>query len=170
MGLCEDVEAGDLEAVRRRIVEGGEDPDTTREGESALFIAATVGESEVCEFLLSKGAAVNLEDSYGDAPINRGVCYPAVLEVLIARGCDLEHKDSEGAYPLHNAVQGGCVKAVRMLLEKGAKADTIGEGMGYTALHEAALGNMTEIIKELLEGTDALGFSTQCIWQRGNLN
>jgi ankyrin repeat protein len=164
MGLCEDAESGELAAVRTRILEGGEDVDTMRDGESPLFCAATGGHSEVCDFLLSKGADVNLEDSYGDAPINRGVSYPSVLAVMIAHGCDLEHKDSEGSYPLHNAVQAGCAESVKLLLDKGVRPDLVGEGMGYTALHEAAMIDRVDVAKVLIAGPCNLRFCKRYGW------
>lgn len=95
------------------------------DGFTALGLACYFGQYEIANYLVSKGADVNL-------PSNNGF----------------------GIYPLHSAVAGNYTQIARMLIENNAQVN-IRQQMGITALHSAAQnGNIDLLILLLEHGAD----------------
>ncbi|KAG0215469.1 ankyrin repeat-containing domain protein [Mortierella sp. GBAus27b] len=82
---------GDLEAVKKFVEERGVSVDAQDEyGYSALHAAASYGYTELIEYLLGKGANVNIQDPDGDTPLF--VCETVEMaQLLIAKGADPKH-------------------------------------------------------------------------------
>lgn len=88
-------------------------------GESALMLAAIKGQMEWCERLLQRGALVN---QAGWAPLHYAASgpNPRIVELLLARGAEVEAVSPNGSTPLMMAARYGSEESVRLLLARGA--------------------------------------------------
>jgi ankyrin repeat protein len=66
--------------------------------------------------------------------------------MLIAKGADVNHKDSEGTPPLQNAVLNGDVPMVALLIKSGSNVKAKDQ-YGLSALVYALKGKSPEIVK-----------------------
>ena len=137
------------------------------------------GQSEMFNFLLKKGAAVNIGQAaaYGELSlvqsmleqdaelINVGAQDPTqgwsllwaaafwkrgeIVEYLLAQNADVNAATRRGETPLHGAVMGEARAIVERLLRQGADVNAQADN-GMTALHRAAWQRSTEIVSLLL--------------------
>jgi ankyrin repeat protein len=90
-------------------------------GESALMLASITGERSWVERLIARGASVNL---VGWTPLHYAASGPnaAVLELLLARGAEVDGRSPNGTTPLMMAAGYGSEESVQLLLGRGANA------------------------------------------------
>jgi len=96
-------------------------------GETLLHTAAKDENSELAEYLISKGLNVDVKSDNSQTPLHLAACYgtPAMAEFLVSKGADINATDKYGFTPLHHAsdysiVKEGHVKVVKYLLSKKA--------------------------------------------------
>jgi ankyrin repeat protein len=99
--------------VVRRLLELGVSANARRnDGESALRVAASLGQTSVVNVLLTAGAR-------DDAAL-LSAADGRTARVLLRHGADVNHRDASGRTPLWNAVVMGAADLVRVLLQHGA--------------------------------------------------
>ncbi|MVW72282.1 ankyrin repeat domain-containing protein [Bordetella sp. 15P40C-2] len=120
---------------------------------SPLAIAYLLQHREVVALLCEAGAEVNHPDDQIGGTL---LCLAAarddvvMLNVLRAAGADLELMGVNGKTPLLAAVSGGNVRAVKVLLEMGAKIDgPYPEGRALFTAIERADAHMVELVLDL---------------------
>jgi ankyrin repeat protein len=88
-------------------------------GESALMLAALKGDQEWCQRLLERGARVQHP---GWSPIHYAATGPnaRIVELLLARGADINAESPNGSTPLMMAARYGSEEGVNLLLSRGA--------------------------------------------------
>jgi ankyrin repeat protein len=79
--------------------------------------------------------------------------HPAVMQLLLENGADIEAKNSKGWTPLHSAAERGNEAVVYLLLEKRADAKAKDKS-GWMALHSAARSGHKAIVRLLLSTND----------------
>jgi ankyrin repeat protein len=123
----------------------------TKNGVTAVYIAAAQGAGDLLSLLLAKGADPNLKDSDGIPPlaVARFEGRSRAVEVLEAAGA----VDADAFFYLYNAaLQGRADKLRKALKMEGAKdAVTRTAAGGVTPLHAAAHAGCEWCIIELLE-------------------
>ncbi|KAJ3111351.1 hypothetical protein HDU96_005780 [Phlyctochytrium bullatum] len=119
---------------------------TDNHGVSVLNDAVRYGHLDLVDLLLQKGAV--------GAAANDTLCVaasntPSLIPRFLALGAD-----PNGAHgttkPLHAAAGAGCVDAVRMLLDAGARVDDL-DGFGRTPLFVACDRYSIEVVRLLLD-------------------
>jgi len=106
---------------------------------TALSIAAETGNVEIAEYLIEKGANVNVldincenmflyvsqsrDDEYYLTPLHRAISFkhPDMIRLLIEKGADVDMKNTRGKTPLMLAKEKGYTEAVNILLKAGAR-------------------------------------------------
>merc|ERR1719430_1114493 len=141
----------------------------TKEGRTALQVAAHEGHSSVVEQLLAAGANPGLADSAGDQAVhyavlgntsdtiltlvNRGANVNAGNKqkrtALLLAGADGGLQDNAGDSPLHLAVVQGDLASLALLLE-GHHCLLSANGRGHNALHIAAVRGDSEAVRMIL--------------------
>jgi hypothetical protein len=107
-GMLEAAENGDLEMLEARLAHGmdihtqGDDP-----GHNSALHACARGDSlATAQFLISRGADVNLRNSFGETPLHLAVAHRkpdnAMVAFLLSKGADplLSNKLGDSAYAL----------------------------------------------------------------------
>lgn len=118
--LNECIDAKDYEGLKRVIAEGVPLDAFDDETGSALGHAAGFGDAQACAILLEAGASPNADASaYGGTPLHVAGS-PAVVDVLLQHGANIEATYSDGITPLHLAAQIGNIEVVKHLLTRGA--------------------------------------------------
>src|SRR5436190_4279830 len=135
-------------AIIERLLKAGADPNSTSsEGETALMTVARTGVVEAAKVLLDHGAKVDArEEWHGQTALMWAVNeeHPAMIKELIAHGADVnavsninkwerqntaEPREkwlpSGGLTPLLFAARQGCVECEQILLDAGAKINTV---------------------------------------------
>ena len=74
-----------------------------------------------------------------------------IVTVLLSMKADTEARSASGGTPLHDAAFAGQADAARMLIEKGAKIDSVDAESGNTPLHHAASWGRKAVVVLLLE-------------------
>jgi len=119
-------------------------------GQTPLHWAAVVGDRELVELLLAKGAAVNPKDDNDWTPLHRAAFWDRyqAAEQLLAKGAEVNAKDIIGRTPLH--ILGADDKALaELLLAKGADVNAK-DNAGDTPLHWHAPYSGIEVAQLLL--------------------
>ena len=108
--------------------------------DSALHIAAMVGEVGNAGLLLAKGTPANIVGCHKNTPLHVAAGYCGRLEfvdLLLKNGADPNLPGDVGDRPLHTAASDGCLPMVKMLVKAGAKVN-VKNDLDETALSQAA--------------------------------
>jgi Raf kinase inhibitor-like YbhB/YbcL family protein len=114
-------------------------------GHSEMILAAGRCNTAIVRALLSAGLNIDSADS-GTTPLivaAAGNCVETV-DLLVARGADLNARNADGWTPLMKATAAGHAEVVEKLLAKGADMD-VADSLGRTAWMYAAMANHEEI-------------------------
>ena len=117
--------AGDLNKVRAFIEADStllEAKDT--DGSTPLITACITKQVAVANFLLDKGANVNVRDEFRFTPLSRAAGVTgqdtALIQRLIEMGSDINSQGFNGLTPLHRAASSGDLKIAKLLTDNGA--------------------------------------------------
>ena len=144
---------------------GADEPDPALD--ASLREAVRAGDVDAARALIEQGADVNAKDEteqsaylYATSEIGPD---PALLELTLANGADLEAKDSYNGTGLIRAAHRGYAEIVRRLLDAGIDVDHVNR-LGWTALLEAIiLGDggaaHVETVRALVEGGADIGIA-----------
>ncbi|XP_040182229.1 ankyrin repeat domain-containing protein 17 isoform X8 [Rana temporaria] len=151
--LAEACSEGDVNAVRKLLIEGRSVNEHTEEGESLLCLACSAGYYELAQVLLAMHANVEDRGIKGDitplmAAANGG--HVEIVKLLLAHDADVNSQSSTGNTALTYACAGGYVDVVKVLLESGASIEDHNEN-GHTPLMEAGSAGHVEVARVLLE-------------------
>ena len=148
--------SGDLKSVQQTLASGldinAKDPVFHA---TALHNASSQGHVHVVDWLIEKGALIEVPDQMGSTPLI-WAAYAGQLHTvqsLIQADANLNHLPLQGSTALVSAVQSGQIDVVETLLENGAKK-TIESSDGMTAIEAAKLTNNPAILKLLMHSGD----------------
>jgi ankyrin repeat protein len=124
------------------------------EPELDIFDAASVGRTaRVAELLDADPALLNAYSADGFFPLGLAAFFghPDTVRLLLARGADVNQvaRNAMRVQPLHAAVGGRSLEAVRVVVEAGASVNAA-QQEGWTPLHAAVHQKNVELTRYLL--------------------
>ncbi|CAG0898529.1 unnamed protein product [Darwinula stevensoni] len=177
---------GNLEGVEAIVNINPERVDAPSRGKTALQVSCHQGHLPIVEFLLSKGANMEVRDAEGDRPIHyasfgttaghvsnstsRGIVVPTkgVLEFSLTHHLavgillnesstiDVNVQDSYGDTALHDAIGKESPAILGLLLSKPGIDVTLRNRRGFHPLHHAALKGNAMAVEKMLESSPQL--------------
>ena len=95
------------------------------DGHTPLNLIAYIGNSNIVELLISRGANLNYANLQGCTPISRASerGHLDILRKLINEGGDITIVDNTESSPLHKAAEKGHVEVMKLLITHGANID-----------------------------------------------
>jgi len=151
---------GNVEAAEA-LIDAGANIERTRTGQGSktpLACAVNRGRAAVVEMLIRRGACLKATGRqpypYGAAwmLLDRGSTIDSrTTKALAAGGVDFNAHNDEGISPLHHAVEGNNLGAVREYLDNGADIENVTSPEQGTPLHFAALEGHLDVARLLLE-------------------
>lgn len=145
--LTRAVEAGYF-AVAKALVQYGANLDAQDEqGQTALHHCCRDLHIPSAKLLLDAGADAHVLDNQGNSAMMLAES-PQIVEMMLAKGVDINHINNESCTALINAAIHGHIEVARVLIQADANVHLDGGG-GWTALC-AAVGNNYEYIATLL--------------------
>jgi len=121
-------------------------------GTTLLHLATSRDSVDVVEFLLEKGAEVDIRDGDGYTPLHDAAGQNAlkVAQLLIEQGATVDALCQDSSTPLHRASACGRVEMIELLLDNGADINAIDGISRSTPLHNAIGTNRIESVKILI--------------------
>lgn len=147
-----------LPSVVALLLEYGPSIETTcSKGYTPLMVASSWGSHAVVEQLLDAGANASILSPAGETLLELAACrhqpqsksQRSTLELLIARGADINAKGRTDRTPLQTAARYSSLEAAKLLLKAGADPGQRDTG-GFPALHIAVLTLEIKLINILL--------------------
>lgn len=99
-------------------------------GNVPLHIAASKGNIEMIQYLVRKGASLNIQDVYGNTALHYALdkSNNDIAFYLLKNGCDVNISDYRGNTPLHTAALRNNYDGVAALLKYGGNPDALDFG------------------------------------------
>ena len=147
---------GNTEHLRRLLYCGEHvdsvSPDLIGNRETPLMMAARFNDVEVVEYLVERGASLDVQDAEGFAAIHHAVMGGKISNILrlIEFGANHLKGSDENKFPVHLAADQGHTNVIRLLVEHGADVKKV-DDYGMTPLMYAARNGHLETIKFLLK-------------------
>ncbi|MGH0122561.1 UNVERIFIED_CONTAM: hypothetical protein FKN15_038111 [Acipenser sinensis] len=118
-GLFEAAAAGDVSYLEE-ILKVGNVNTVNSSHETLLHIAASHGQVQVIEYLLSKGAKLDVRDKNGSSPLHRAAerGHAQAVKVLLEAGANIYATDKKSKTPFHLAAQNNHLSIVTMLVQE----------------------------------------------------
>ncbi len=145
------------ESIKYLLTQPGNDANKlTHDGRTYIFWAASRGNVEVLDYLLAKGAKLDIIDSHGATVLNfaasGGQQNTKVYDLLISKGYDLKKGvNAEGANALLLTIASAKdFKLTDYFISKGLDLKSV-DAKGNTAFNYAARTGNIEILKALVE-------------------
>ncbi len=144
------------EVIKFLIDQKGNDANKlTHDARTYIFWASARGNADVVEYLLSKGAKVNIMDSHSATPISfaasGGQQNTKVYDALIKAGADVKQKNEEGANLLLMAIASDKDFALtNYFISKGLSLKDV-DAAGNTAFNYVAKTGNIQLMKTLVE-------------------
>ncbi len=153
-------------AIARYLIDQGADINLKdKDKNSPIHNAAYLGNLEIVDLLLKKGAASLNEGNYrGQTPLHlaceRG--HPGVVTRLLEAGADVEARDTLGRTPLMTTATSKNMEVVNALLKKGADINAaLKRGPAtYTTLTVAAMYGFKDLVDVLIDKDAAISEDT----------
>ncbi|KAM4724216.1 kinase D-interacting substrate of 220 kDa B isoform 2-T4 [Anableps anableps] len=146
------VEEENLAAVRAHLDKFRDVDCRGDNGQTPLMVAAELGNLEIVQELIRRGATVNMDDvDCWTALISAAKeGHIEVVRELLENNANLEHRDMGGWNALMWAAYKGRTEVARLLLEKGANPNITGQYSVYPIIWAAGRGH-AEIVHLLLQ-------------------
>uniref|UniRef100_A0A3P9I6U5 Transient receptor potential cation channel, subfamily A, member 1b n=1 Tax=Oryzias latipes TaxID=8090 RepID=A0A3P9I6U5_ORYLA len=132
-------------------------------GNTPLMMACSINNCEALTILLKHGAKLCQQNKLGHFPMHAAAFAGAkkAMEVILKAGEEHGHPaavhinylDKSNSSPLHLAVRGGNIEAIRLCIATGAKIDQQ-QNDRSTPLHLACTQGATEVVKLMLSTVD----------------
>ncbi|KAE8279919.1 Transient receptor potential cation channel subfamily A member 1 [Larimichthys crocea] len=132
-------------------------------GNTPLILACSINNFEALSILIKNGARLCQQNKLGHFPIHAAAFAGAkkAMEVILMFGEEVGHQtekhinylDKSKSSPLHLAVRGGNMEAIRLCIATGAKIDQQ-QNDRSTPLHLACIQGATEVVKLMLSSFD----------------
>jgi ankyrin repeat protein/tetratricopeptide (TPR) repeat protein len=132
-------------------------PDSGDDGSTLLHKAVVKGHRKAVEYLLSRGADIDIPDKNNYTPLSWAVLLKnmELIRILTAQGANLNHKGPNGLTPLHDAVYNGETQIAEFLIAEGARLDARNDS-GQTPLELAVWRKNKRLLKLLKPLHDAV--------------
>ncbi len=136
-----------------------------KHGSTPLHLAALAGNDEIVEQFVMAGANLDAQDRSGWTPLHEAASkgHSSVVETLLGVGANAMLTNELGEVPAHKASQSGSVDVLMSLADHAPTSLGIGNKMGATCVHQAALHDDDQVLAYLvdtgqnMEATDKLG-------------
>ncbi|MFT4313966.1 MAG: ankyrin repeat domain-containing protein [Wolbachia pipientis] len=149
--LIEEVDQGNIQAVKNFIEQGGNIEAKNDDGWTLLHRAAWKGREKIVEFLVDQGANINAKAN-GDnkKPIHAAAKagHKDIVEFFLSKGIGVDDADNDKWTPLHYAAAYH-LELSKFLLGQNANIEAK-EKKGRTPLHHAAWQGCKEIVEFLV--------------------
>nr|XP_034977273.1 ankyrin-3-like [Zootoca vivipara] len=119
------------------------------EDETLLHIAAAHGHIEIIDYLIGKGAKLEVKDKKGRTPLHRAAerGHGEAVKMLLQSGANMYTLDQEGKSPLHLAHQNHHTHVLKSILKEEARRHK----NQHNFLHMAALRDDSELLQAILK-------------------
>ena len=151
----------------RRLLECGEHidsmlPDLFADRETPLMLAAGFNEVDVVEFLVEKGASLEMQDAEGCTALHHAAMNGKIGNILrlLEFGANVSRGNYDQITAIHMAAEKGHIESVRLLLEHGADAKKANY-YGMTPLMSAAQKGHLQITQLLLKNGGSLALAEE---------
>jgi ankyrin repeat protein len=137
---------------------GGDLEARTAEEETALHIAARIGNVTLVESFLDAGSSIDVVEDRGRTPTSLAAFMKRlqVLDLLTSRGADLNLADSNGWTPLHFAAFRDHEEIAALLIARGADVNAASGPVG-SPLHVAArYSEQPPLVNQLIRAESSL--------------
>ena len=126
-------------------------------GNTALFYAAQLDNTDIVQMLLEEGADPDLQDENGWSPLHVAAQYGylSTTRALLNGAADVNLPDNKGMTPLMLTLARGDERTYTILLANGADPN-YQDNDGNTALHHAVQANLVDAIPLLLKAGASL--------------
>jgi ankyrin repeat protein len=148
------VEAGMLPELQAKLQEDFSLTDKKNNaGETLLMVAVKRGDENMVKMLLSKGAAVDVQDHAQRTPLFFALNNHSLLRLLLLYGASVNVADGGGRTPLHAAIDQQNRKAVEVLIRENANINAY-NSIGETPLIVAVKQKLDVVDMLLVNGAD----------------
>lgn len=90
------------------------------DNDTPITEACKLGKKEIVEYLVKKGADLNIKDQYGFTCIHDSIINYEILKILINAGANVNLRNAYFDTPLHLAVKYNKPESIKLLVEAGA--------------------------------------------------
>ena len=151
MDVFQAAEQGDLRAFKQ-CVANGVDLGATKDGKTAIMLAASNGQYSVLDYVFGSGlrgkSLLDLKSADGGSPLMSAAAHgePEATFVLAKHGAAIDAQDEDGWTALHFAAAAGDPAACQVLVSAGANINVRNKD-NDTPLMIAEKMNATEVIR-----------------------
>lgn len=148
--FIQEIRNQNIKAVKTSLLKGTSPNIKSASGQSALLVAASIGNAELIQLLLENRASLNAKDKDGNTALSLAAAHKNTnaLFTLLSFKPKINLANKDGMTPLMIASEKGFLANVKLLIENGAASDRT-DYAGKTAAILASENNHTAIAQYL---------------------